>query len=607
MTSSEASMPHRKMVILAVALSLVLTLSLSGITSLSSFRLLGRIAFLICIAFVLGQMTNHQLPNIKVLSRLSRRLSNSTPNLTVLGLYRIAFGILTTITACRALKAFEVLFFNLDHPLTRNAVYFGLVIWGGIGLSLAAGFGGRALRGINLIISALLLRNFYTFGIFESTYTLNAWLALLTPCDFRLTVTRSPIRSVPNSILNSALPLFFVGLHFGFVFLYVGLDKLLCPLWADGTGFYNFASLPWVLPSYLEWLTDYQVLMQLGNWGGLIVEVLFIVAWTFKSSRPIAVLGIFMLTAGLCYPFNIFLIGPLAVTFSLGLSSILKLSDFSTTQQATLTPCSAWFLIPVYSMIFFIPDMMETFLHPWPRENNVAAFRESPPWNPGQDVTEQTRRPTSTSLAGELANDLHGKDLLYAPWNTTGDWFLAAKRYALFSKRHTLGMYGYRIQIETKSGERIEPVQYFAADCERPSLWDGWLELNCYQGAMYSIGDVARWASFGRLNETRLGLVGTTLVDAFMQKSIKTSQLEQESIDKAILLVKAMETSRDWQGNLETSVEGWTELIVYFPETGKYALGPQPKQHVVQGRDPATPNYLPHLYESQKNILKDHQ
>ncbi|MCH2203939.1 MAG: hypothetical protein MK102_18390, partial [Fuerstiella sp.] len=488
-------------------------------------------------------------------------------------------------------------FFRLEHPIVRYGAYLALVVWGCLGLCIAAGWGGRWARVANLILSAIFLRNILHKGIYTSTFTLNAWLSVLTPCDFRLRLGQRESPNCPQSILNSALPLFFVGLHFGFIFLDVALDKLLCPLWATGAGFYNFAVMPWVLPPHLDWITDHKLLMVLGNWGGLLVESLFVVLWLFRKSRPVAIAGLMLLGIGLCWPFNIFLIGPLAVTFALGLSSILLLERFRGAVPLDSPVSGAWFLIPAYSILFFVPHIMETDLHPPSLSHRVSYFESAPEWKRGQDVTDIVRRPSSQSVLGELARDLNGLELLQTPWKSIGVWFLAAKRHALFSKRHTLGMYGYRIELETPTAKRIEPVSYFTRECERANSWDGFLESNCYLAANYAIGDFARWASFGRFYGDHLQVMGGILVEPFFENSMAAAGSDRVPIKRVVLLVKAIETSVDWRGRLEQSSDGWTELIIFYPETGRYELGRKPHQHAVQGRDPSLPNYLKYWNE----------
>lgn len=583
---------------LLVFLSIIFVVTIHDLDDASSFRYAGRTVFAIALAFVIARLSHGKSDAPKRLRNAAQRLRNQTPNLKVLGIFRIAFGLLTLITAVRTLQHFSVLFYDLEHPVVREGFKLTVYLWAALGIAITLGWGGRTLRFVNLVVAALLLRNFFTFGIFESTYILNAWLAAVAPCDFRYCLGQPNTRQCSDSVLNSGLPVFFVGFHFGFIFLYVGLDKLICPLWSSGNGFYNFAVLPWVLPPFLDWIVDIKPLMTIGNIGGLVVETSFIVLWLFGKLRPIAVAGMLALTLGLCFPFNIFLIGPLALAFSLGLVSLVVPEKQAVPTTEPKPVAAAWFLVPLYSVVFFVPDMIETFARPTPVATLATHFEDSADWQRGQDVTAMVHGTAATTFEDELTTDLHLREFTADPWQSLGNWFLGSKRYALFSKRHTLGVYAYRIQIETTDGKRLEPVHYFASDCERPDLWNGMLELNCYQGAMYAIGDVARWASFGRLHAWRLENIGTTLVESMMQHTIEQSQLETAAIKRVILLTQPMKTSQKWQGQLEPSSNGWTELLVYNPALNKYRLGVKPASHKHQGRDPSVPNYLPYLNES---------
>ncbi|GAA5510444.1 hypothetical protein [Novipirellula caenicola] len=119
------------------------------------------------------------------------------------------------------------------------------------------------------------------------------------------------------------------------------------------------------------------------------------------------------------------------------------------------------------------------------------------------------------------------------------------------------------------------------------------LELNCYQDAMHAIGDVARWASFGRLHAWRLENIGTTLVESMLHHSINESNLELASIKRVILLTQPLTTSKEWQGQLESPSDGWTDLLLYDPAADEYRLGVQPAPHEHQGRDPSAPTTFP--------------
>ncbi|GAA5510445.1 hypothetical protein Rcae01_05953 [Novipirellula caenicola] len=213
---------------LLVLLSIIFVVTIHDLDDASSFRYAGRTVFAIALALIIARLSYGKSKSAKLLRNAAQRLRIQTPNLKVLGIFRIAFGLLTLITAVRTLQNFSILFYGLDHPVIREGFKLTIYLWAALGIAITLGWGGRALRFANLVVAALLLRNFFTFGIFESTYILNAWLAAFAPCDFRYCLGQPNTRPCRDSVLNSGLPVFFVGFHFGFIFLYVGLDKLNC-------------------------------------------------------------------------------------------------------------------------------------------------------------------------------------------------------------------------------------------------------------------------------------------------------------------------------------------------------------------------------------------
>lgn len=457
---------------------------------------------------------------------------------------------------------------------------------------------GRFLRIIQFLLAAFILRNYFTFGIFEATHLICSWLTLFIRGDAVWSLNSILFQ---KKKLDSALSVYIIGIHFGLIFLYVGLDKVIDPLWFYGSGFHSFISLPWVLPENLKFIGDYKWLMIVMNYGGVIAEVGFLPLFVFRKTRFYGISLALLLFMALVYPFNIFLIGPLAVTLAFAMYSICdkpynftyKTKDLKVINiKKTLYWISySYIALLVFSFCFlfikmnFIVNNFEerklkavSVLEPFERisELNSIHFLEHETWT------------------HELWYDLNVKDILSAKFLFKR--FLGVQQYGLFSRRHFLGIFSYRVTFTLEDGSIIEPIVYMTSDGYRGARMAEWFNINAMQGAIYGFSDISTNIAHKLDDKRKRKKVENILFIPFIQFAFQHLTVQQQNrVLHASFKVHEMPIAVRFKKRNTFYKE--FELLRFFPKTGKIQYQEIPHPPLYTGRNPAHQSYMKGLLE----------
>ena len=250
----------------------------------------------------------------------------------LLAIFRICFSVFTLWTIGKLFFFYELYWYNITVPAVDTLMHVWLAMWGVVVILVGLGIGGRWIGVLQLLMAVFIMRNMFSFGIFEATHLINSLMIACIRTDEKWSVNNLWHRSDGffkklslQPVKQTFGPVFLVVLHFALIFCWNGLTKLVDPYWSSGYGFYIFTIMPWTLPEYLDWIPDVEWLVVFCNWAAIVAELLFPVFLLIKPLRFWGAVLAMLLFIGLCWPFNIYIIGPMAVTFGIAVFSVCEI------------------------------------------------------------------------------------------------------------------------------------------------------------------------------------------------------------------------------------------------------------------------------------------
>ena len=334
---------------------------------------------------------------------------------------------------------------------------------------------------INLLLCGFIDREIITYGIFEYTHLLVSWFAL-----FVSIIINNYSEQERLKYQLGVLGFFFSLVYFGFVFFYAGFTKMLDPLWIYGGGFKNFIQLEWVTSSWLRTLfLENNWLMFLGNYTGLIGELLFLPLFLIPKTRKISFYFFAVIGIQLLFPFNVFMIGYFATTtcisiycFANGKGLIILRKHWSTS---------------LMSIIYFV--LFSTFIYSMYDYKNMYDIE-----NTTNKVYNSPEEASIEFSIKELKNHYYSplNEFYYyykffdltSPFKFFTNRFFRTDPIALFSGNHSVGVFGYRIIYNYGEKDQMEPIKYFNKNGGRGDFDSQILQTNIFQGSMYSYTDL---------------------------------------------------------------------------------------------------------------------
>ncbi len=528
------------------------------------------------------------------------------PNFTMLAAYRVVFGVLNIIVIFQYFKYFDVIWYHVSYPQNRFFLQFLLYLWLLASILLLIGFGGRYIGVLQLLFSAALMRNVYLHSVSDITHLACSWVFVLSRTDTRFSVNNFLLRQ--TNVLNrfalpfhrsSSMGLFLAGWYFGLVFLYAGLDKLVDPVWLKGYGFYAFCVVPWTLPDHLKWIAGQEWLVVLCNYATLAVEIGFFFLFPWRKTRFLAVSLLFLLSCGLVYPFNIFSIALYVLTLGLALYSMSEIPFKKQRDESVILKpeesngkSKSKFVIFIAALLLltwaFFSSMLSTFRDyftylkpPMARATPLAVLNLEK-----LKQSLSSLGPDYKSAIDEFLVELHFNET-YDPPRFFNGWFVRCGYIAVFSSRHLIGQYAYRVTVVMSDNRIVEPVQYFQKDKGRGTTDRQFGMINIFQGAMYMVGDI----SF-RLSRN-INPPPMRFVYKFMQYSL--SKLDRNRVKYVSFCVAPMNVPFQFVGQVKQSTTDWKEILRYDPGSNKYTLMEMPATQPYQARSPFLPDYLQSL------------
>lgn len=454
-------------------------------------------------------------------------------------------------------------------------LYFYLGIWLTISIIIAA-FPTKIWFGIvNVILSSFLLRGFVTFGIFEATHLCVAWATLFSMC-----LIRGEQKKSFKYLEIGSIGLYSSVFFFGLIFLHAGVDKAIDPYWQKGIGFRNFIELEYLLPENLQnAFLNSEILLITANYFAITAELLFLPLFVFRKLRPVALVFYSILGIQLLYPLNIFLIGYCASIF------IIPIAFFSFAKGQLMEVKQNISKIIVVTLLIttclFINSIRKWYIH---ETSEVIQYELKTP-SIRYFKTADLDKKKPNNMYEEIVDIFH-LDEITNPFDFVYKRLLRQGPVALFSSRHTVGVFCYRIIFTDKSGVQYEPIVFFKENGRRGSIDSQYLNLNTFQGSTYSFGDLIYW------NYEKEGDSYNWFIKTKWQKILKPlikftqKKLNQDEIIKVTFKVKSL-------GNdCPKSKRNWQDMIVYDCINENIEIRPVDILDCNQGRNKNLKNYL---------------
>lgn len=325
----------------------------------------------------------------------------------------------------------------------------------------------------NLILSGFILRTLFTYGIFELTVLYANWLLVFFSLILFGQNKKNKFQNI--GITGSYLTI----LMFGLTFFSSGFYKLIDPYWINGTGFQNFIQLDWIHNGNMNFFLGKK--LALINYLTILFEIGFVFLFFFKRTRKLSFYIYSIIGIQLFFPFNIFLIGYFAMVFS------IPVFIFSYNEGESFSKkINVWILsIFLINLILFAQDNVNYIISRYLLTNEKSIpFKEINVVKLKLDNTIGDSRKSiyEAYFLKDLSNIFNFLKLRYLPY----------KRTDLFSSSHTVGIYSYQIEYTDEDG-KLNNFDIFKENSERGDIINSYFQINGFQGAMYSFGDLINY------------------------------------------------------------------------------------------------------------------
>lgn len=523
---------------------------------------------------------------INFLVRLSNLLRiPESVNVKWLNAFIVLFTLGNVLLIARTFQLFDY-YFHVDYSASSLIVKLILVAWL-INSILIFFYRKSVVLGLlQLLLSSFILRAFLTFGIFETTHLCASWSLL-----FILGLNKYKGDNDSHYQFH-ALGLYFSVIFFGLVFFQAGMDKLLDPAWQKGVGFQNFIEVEWIIGNgWRNFFLSKPFLVKSANYFTLVAECSFLFLFFFRRLRKIAFLLYIVLAFQLFFPFNIFFIGYLATIFGI---PVLMLS-FNNSSALNFKPRKR-LIYPWVVILFVITGFTYTLISY--SADRFKAISYEATWDAtisGPQTYEfMELKATPSSFFSEVFTVFKLGDILN-PLTFINKRVLRRGPVGLFSSPHTVGVFGYHVILEKKSGELIEPVIFYSQDGSRGQYDKQPFMLNGFQGSMYGIGDLIYKMSYQDsatfFHSSRM--LYNKILNPLIDFSIGKSDLDQNEIKRAIVSVYSL------GGDCEESPEfqDWREFIEFNFENNTVKFDKIDVSGCKQGRHYLLPNFYQRIIE----------
>ncbi len=406
-----------------------------------------------------------------------------------LAIYKWLFSFGSIVVVLRTFQYFDYIF-PLQYESSRWVITVILITWLISIFLLLSNYKAFYMSVVQLVVSACVLRGFLTFGIFEATHLCASWALV-----FVVRIENSVAEPDSTDHGLNVLGLFLSIVFFGLIFFHAGIDKLIDLAWIQGEGFRQFVELEWVVEKWFrDFLISQPYFLVAANYLAILIECTFLPLLFFGRFRFVAAVLYGALAIQLFFPFNIFLIGYFAAIFCLPVYIVCRPGRDKIEFVKVTGLFVRWSIIGIISIGFLYS------LSFWVvRAGYHLTFRTED----NQKLDEETVHSWSLSdLRFKDAGALNELSRVFYLNEIKNPYLFLTNRVfrrgpvALFSSKHTVGVFAYRIFFKSSDEDILEPIQFFDTNGGRGKYDRQYLTLNVFQGSMYTLGDLVYMSKY---------------------------------------------------------------------------------------------------------------
>ena len=518
------------------------------------------------------------------------RLIDFTPSsYRMLAIVRIYVAVVGLIYALR-LFPLRHLRLDLSDPLLNFQYLTCHTLWLVTLVMMVFGYGGKLRNGLHFLAALLVLdpprQLVMGSTVQESLYLQLAFFLIFVPTDrclqFNFRRDGKPrwsrTEDAPKPIDGLGVYLFIV--NFGFILFSAGIFKAWDPLWEEGIGFAATFNLTWIRVPWIPDMPPTSGLSQFMNYGALVMEMGYLFTLIFRRTRILSLLMLLPFFLSLIFPLRIDMIGWIGAGFILLQASIsLPRAPESQSSEKQLQLLAG---IPAAFIIFSVLLTFSITFKVWDYTQNDYAKRQFLPRL--KDARVDAYRQTSsyrvaTGSAGFLETAFQVLQL-----ETFNRYCLRQGAAKLFTKRHTVGIFTFRVLVHDQAGQTHEPIRIFNPDMTGEQTTDLFAVRNL-QANMYWISDIAHNASMRYrdpfpINLTRKNFLGRLLrhVEAAVPEEIEPERME--------VLIRPIPINLEICGKPSIEARDWETLATWEKDRDKiriHQVTPVPVQCRVTG------------------------
>lgn len=521
-----------------------------------------------------------------LLQPVGRLSCSGAANPSLLALFRVAFALVGLAFSIRSLPFTGLVWYGESGLLASQAVLSSLhALWIGVLCLILFGIGGRASWILHLVLATAILDTGIGRSVQEALYLFPAFWMIFAELDrsfaLRLRMSRPWIQVIGKHRGDwpAAWPIYLFALHVGLVLLAAGLYKAADPLWQEGVGYYYTFLLPWIRVGSMEFLLDIRPVMYGLNYVALLGEILFIFLFAFQRTRIVAIAILAAMFGQLIFPLRLDFIGWIGLTYVLALLSVERRASrrmasalHERQQLAPQRPATTGLLILACTLIVvcFSFVMVKDFMR--------GASYDVPPRSSGESESSTSRAapPSFPRLALSAIN------------NHT----LRARRWTLFTRQHTLGIYEYRVIVRLETGE-YEPFRVFNPD-KTPGPYSAGFVPRYLQALVYPVSDLAhRLTARPDYVPSEAELRPLKALVHFGLARMATQ--EAGRVRDVVLRISPVLMPERYEGSSKPWLAAeWTDFLSFDVRTGTYSISPPSMTFSRQSRVPGLSNsWLP--------------
>jgi len=229
-------------------------------------------------------------------------------------------------------------FYDGDNNEISSVYYVlhGLWVLGTILATLGTRF--RAVYILNFILAYMLLgTNVGDFMLKLAAF----WMIFILPVA-HFSVRRKEFKIIgldrsPDTH-TQAWAVYLMGVNLAFIITIAGLFKLIDPVWFNGLGFYYSYIQPWIHVEWTHFVLDFEWLMYVMNYLGIIFESSAFFLFLFRKTRIWGICVMFAFLGLVAFPLRIDPVGPAGLVILLALLAFYRVDPIAKRKPEYLKP-----------------------------------------------------------------------------------------------------------------------------------------------------------------------------------------------------------------------------------------------------------------------------